>query len=99
MLGGATLSVVLGFEAVPGMMFTIVDNDGTDAVSGIFGGLPEGATFGLAGHSFGITYQGGTGNDVVVTIVVPEPRTWLLLSAGALFIILQRRPSRGPVLA
>lgn len=48
---------------------TIIDNDGTDAVTGTFSGLPEGAVFGTATGLFRISYTGGTGNDVVLTSV------------------------------
>lgn len=45
---------------------------------GTFRGLPEGSkfteTFGGQSFTFGITYHGGTGNDVVLN-AVPEPNT------------------------
>lgn len=49
--------------------FLIVDNRGTNSVLGTFSGLPEGATITANGTSFRITYTGGTGNDVVLTVV------------------------------
>lgn len=57
----------------PGSTYTIIDNDGTDAVSGTFAGLPEGAPVTSPGTDSGdvqwftISYAGGTGNDVVLT--------------------------------
>jgi large repetitive protein len=63
-LGGATLNVVPG-SASGNASFTLI---GTNSVSGTFAGLPEGATFTLLGTAnFTITYQGGAGNDVVLT--------------------------------
>ncbi len=50
-----------------GAVFTIIDNDGADAVTGIFAGLPEGQTFTRSGYEYEITYAGGDGNDVVLT--------------------------------
>ena len=41
----------------------IIDNQGTDQVSGTFDGLPEGAAVGASR----LTYHGGDGNDVVLT--------------------------------
>lgn len=54
--------------------FTIINNDGTDAVLGIFNGLPEGgviSNFLNAGLDAFITYNGGDGNDVVITVKEP----------------------------
>ena len=65
----------------------IVENDGTDAISGTFNGLAEGDTFTSHGDTFQIFYdasdQGG-GNDIELSVVsapTPEPSTWV---AGAL---------------
>lgn len=66
-LGGSTLSVSLGFTPSVGQSFTIIKNDGADAVIGTFNGLAEGATFSLSGMLFQISYVGGEGNDVVLT--------------------------------
>jgi fibronectin-binding autotransporter adhesin len=55
----------------------ILENDGTDAITGTFSGLAEGATFTSGGVTFQITYMGsgqGGGNDIELT-VVPEPST------------------------
>ncbi|HEV8267064.1 MAG TPA: hypothetical protein VGR00_02475, partial [Thermoanaerobaculia bacterium] len=48
-LSSATLTVTAGFTPSTGDAFTIVDNDGADAVVGTFAGLPEGATFAVSG--------------------------------------------------
>lgn len=44
-------------------------NDGTDAIVGTFGRLPQGAVLSINGQAFSISYTGGTGNDVVLTRV------------------------------
>lgn len=46
--------------------FTIINNIGTDKVSGAFKGLPELTLITIDGHDFRITYRGGDGNDVVL---------------------------------
>ncbi|HEY1380582.1 MAG TPA: DNRLRE domain-containing protein [Gemmataceae bacterium] len=76
-LGGATLSVTPGFAGAVGNTFVIVNNDGTDAVTGTFAGLPEGALFQAGGQFFTISYAGGTNNnDVVLTrAAAPAPLT------------------------
>lgn len=68
-----TLDLTLGFTPSAGQSFRIVDNTGNQAVSGIFKGLPEGASFFLGGKTWTITYKGGTGNDVVISTAPPTP--------------------------
>ena len=65
-LAGAMLSLSVGAVA-PGTTFTIIANDGTDAVTGTFAGLAEGAIVDAGAARFSISYQGGTGNDVVLS--------------------------------
>jgi post-segregation antitoxin (ccd killing protein) len=70
-----TLNVSLGFAPMPGDTFIIINNDGTDAVTGTFTGLPQGASFMAGGAQFQISYTGGTGNDVVLTATGGAPVT------------------------
>jgi autotransporter-associated beta strand protein len=42
----------------------LIQNDGTDSVSGTFSGLSEGTKFTVGSQTFQITYKGGDGNDV-----------------------------------
>jgi fibronectin-binding autotransporter adhesin len=76
-LGGATLSITKdsGYSPIAGASFTIIQNDGSDAVSGTFAGLAEGATFENNGVSYRISYAGGDGNDVVLTVGASAPDT------------------------
>jgi hypothetical protein len=66
--GPLTLNILSGAAAV-GQSFTIIDNDGADPVAGIFTGLPERAAVALGGHAARISYQGGDGNDVVLSVL------------------------------
>jgi hypothetical protein len=50
-------------------VITLIDNDGTDAVSGTFAGLPQNAVVTAGGARYRISYTGGTGNDVTLTVV------------------------------
>lgn len=68
-LGGAALALSGGFAATPGTAITLINNDGADAVTGTFAGLPQGAQVAVGGQVFTISYTGGTGNDVVLTAV------------------------------
>jgi fibronectin-binding autotransporter adhesin len=56
-----------GWEINQGDQFTIIDNRSDVAVLGIFLGLAEGTQFVVDGITFSITYEGGDGNDVVIT--------------------------------
>ena len=54
-------------------VFTIINNDGADAVSGTFNGLAEGGTITFNTVTLYITYTGGDGNDVVLQLTDPLP--------------------------
>ena len=64
-LDGA-LGIVAGAGLAPGNSFTILTTSGTSA--GSFAGLPEGSLFAASGTNWIISYAGGTGNDVVLTV-------------------------------
>jgi autotransporter-associated beta strand protein len=68
---GSALSLSLGYSAIPGTSFTIIDKTSAGAVSGTFAGLAEGATVVVGKHRFTVSYRGGDGNDVVVKVVTP----------------------------
>ncbi|QDU49563.1 golvesin C-terminal-like domain-containing protein [Gimesia panareensis] len=75
-LGGAALNLIDGYDPVDGDVFTLIQNDGANPVTGTFPGLPEGYEFtdflgsGLSAY---ITYVGGNGNDVVIHMVDSTP--------------------------
>ncbi|HEX3110317.1 MAG TPA: Ig-like domain-containing protein, partial [Thermoanaerobaculia bacterium] len=60
---------------VKGQTFVVISNDGNDPVNGTFSGRPEGSVSVEYGIQFAITYHGGDGNDVVLT-VVGVSKTW-----------------------
>ncbi|MBN73504.1 MAG: hypothetical protein CME32_29975 [Gimesia sp.] len=70
-LTGATLNISSSFTAAAGDQFLLIDNDDVDAVTGNFVGLAEGTLFNFNGNQVYITYQGGDGNDVVLTVNSP----------------------------
>lgn len=65
----ALLSLTLGFTPVPGTTFTIIDHSGSSPVAGSFKRLRPNAKFKVGGHTFRISYNGGDGNDVVLTTI------------------------------
>jgi hypothetical protein len=65
---GSTLNLVLGFTPDVGTAFSVITTSDTSPITGTFAGLAEGATITTPdGSVFQITYQGGTGNSVVLT--------------------------------
>jgi autotransporter-associated beta strand protein len=82
-----TLQVSLTLPAAPDLPLVILDNDGTDPISGTFAALPEGATLTIGTSRFRISYIGGSGNDVVLSPAPPEALTYYLAegATGAFF--------------
>lgn len=76
-LGGA-LNLTCNVTVPLGTTFTLLDKQKTGAISGTFSGLPQGATNNVGGQQFVISYVGGNGNDVVLTMVnhapIPGPK-------------------------
>src|SRR5690606_16764706 len=69
-LGGSALNVTRNedFNPTVGQQFTIVNNDGVDPVVGTFAGIAEGGTKNIDGITYKVSYVGGDGNDVVLTV-------------------------------
>ena len=108
-IGSADLDLeVSGFTPLDGQSFFILDNEGSNPISGQFSNALEGATITAGGYLFTITYFADAdtlsltgGNDVALTeigvVPIPEPATNLLaLSAAALLAtrISRRKPRR-----
>ncbi len=70
-LTGVSLNLTGSPTLMGGEAFTIVNNGGSEPIVGEFDGLPEGAVISnFLGSELeaNITYQGGDGNDVVLTV-------------------------------
>ncbi|QEL16832.1 Ig-like domain repeat protein [Limnoglobus roseus] len=67
-LAGATLTIALDATPPIGTTYTIISNDGIDAITGTFNGLPEGSSLTIGVVTLTISYIGGSGNDVVLTV-------------------------------
>ncbi len=65
------LNLTGSYVPQPGETFTLIENDGADAIAGSFAGLPEGVNFVFNGATLHITYAGGSGNDVVLSVAAP----------------------------
>lgn len=102
-LGNGTLNVVLleGYSLSAGQKMTIIDNAGGSPVNGTFKDLPEGANFAVDGVTFSISYVGGDGNDVVLTVVnIPgAPDTgFALLANNPLAVLAATTTAAGAIL-
>ena len=77
--GTVTLGGTLQLSPVPnavlpaGSQLLIIANDGADAVTGTFAGLAQGAQITSSGLMGNISYVGGTGNDVLLSLVNSVP--------------------------
>lgn len=92
-LGSSTLALNLGYVPNPGDSFDILANTTGSAITGTFNGLAEGSQIVIGSTDLSITYLGGTGHDVVLT-VVPEPSTLTLAGLGLLGACLLKRRVR-----
>lgn len=102
--GTNNLALTLSYTPAVNALFFLVDNQGSSAITGIFEqlngvttDLSQGALFTVSGQQFRISYTGDVttssftgGNDLVVQ-AVPEPSTWLLLTASLASVIVFRR--------
>ena len=96
---GSNVVITVGTTLAVGQTFTILSKVAAGAITGTFAGIPQGGTVvGSNGTVFSVSYTGGDGNDIVLTVVaapVPEPSTWMggaLAIAGLAFT--QRRKLR-----
>lgn len=67
-LGGSTLSITSATGLAAGQQITIINNGNSVPINGQFKGLVEGASITVGNTTFTISYKGGTGNDVVLTV-------------------------------
>jgi autotransporter-associated beta strand protein len=51
-----------------GTAFTVINNTSASPIFGTFSNLPNGSTFTSNGTSFKVSYTGGTGNDLALTV-------------------------------
>lgn len=98
---GGSLSLSLGFAPTENVdRFFVILNDGVDAISGTFAGLPQGATFTSEGYMWQISYQADsgssafTGGNDVALMAVPEPSSSVALLTGLCSVLGFRRRRR-----
>jgi autotransporter-associated beta strand protein len=74
-LGNATLQITAITNLTPNQQFTILRNDSASPVTNTFKNLPEDTVLAVTNGNFPlrISYVGGTGNDVVLTVLSNTP--------------------------
>ncbi|MBW8780943.1 MAG: PEP-CTERM sorting domain-containing protein [Verrucomicrobia bacterium] len=98
---GSVLNLSLGFTPTVGEQFTLIDMvNGSTVINGAFGNLADGSTYTQSGISYLVSYEGGTGNDLVLTVTaIPEPATTAMIFAGlagGIACVLRRRRAVAP---
>ena len=75
-------TLVLTGSSEIGESYKLIDNQTSEPITGQFRGLPEGSTAEVDRRRFVISYQGGDGNDVVLTELKPTVAEILYFSAA-----------------
>jgi autotransporter-associated beta strand protein len=93
--GEATLSLLGGFIPQAGDTFFVIINNGSDPISGTFSNA-AGDTLSLGALEFSVDYAAnfegaGPGNDVSLTLTVPEPGSAALIGGLGLLLLRRRR--------
>lgn len=54
----------------PGTVFIVISNTFSDPIAGNFANLPDDSTFTVGPNNFQVSYEGGDGNDLTLTVVL-----------------------------
>jgi len=80
-----------GTGAAEGTVFTVLSNTSANQIGGAFGNLADGGTFTVNGVNYLADYQGGDGNDLTLTVVVPEPASLGAIGLASVALLARRR--------
>jgi PEP-CTERM putative exosortase interaction domain/autotransporter-associated beta strand repeat len=92
-ISGASISIIdltPGGILAEGTEFVVINNTSGGAIVGTFSNLADGSTISVGDTLFQVSYSGGDGNDLVLT-VVPEPATTMLFGLGLASVLFFRR--------
>jgi autotransporter-associated beta strand protein len=95
--GAAFLFTDLGVGRLGlGTTFVIIDNTSNSPIGGDFSNLADNSEFSNNGNTYEVSYEGGSGNDLTLT-VVPEPSACVMLGLGLAMVgaLMRFQPTRG----
>lgn len=72
-INGANFNPLIGYANAPADEIILILNDGVDAVTGTFAGLPQGTAVNFGAFMGFISYVGGDGNDVILAADTTPP--------------------------
>ena len=52
-----------------GSVFTVISNTSVIPITGTFANLPDNSTFTVGRNNYQVSYEGGDGNDLTLTVV------------------------------
>lgn len=64
-----SLQAVGNRRLTTGTIFTVINNTSSNPISGTFANLADGSTFAAGRNKYQVSYAGGTGNDLTLTVV------------------------------
>jgi hypothetical protein len=69
-INSSTISITdNGNTALPsGTSFTVISNTGTSPITGTFDNLADSSTVTIGSNSYLVSYEGGDGNDLTLTV-------------------------------
>ncbi len=67
--GRFTLRDSRGSVLPQGTVLTVIDNTSANPISGTFSNLSDGATITVGSNTYQVSYSGGDGNDLRLTVV------------------------------
>jgi autotransporter-associated beta strand protein len=94
------LTATVGYTPVNDQLLFILNNDGSDAITGTFSGLADLDTIDLAGYQWRISYTANyagsntgtfTGGNDIALMAIPEPSALVFLGLSTFCIVSRRR--------
>ena len=67
-LSASTRASVGSATLASGTIFTVINNTSATPIAGAFSNLPDNSTFTSNGNTYKVSYEGGTGNDLTLTV-------------------------------